>query len=258
VNAHHVDPGEMNEPDHFDDFSLEGRLSGGEVPPALADLFADMRTAYMSIPLLVGAELGPRTFSPRPRIPLLAKVAAATAAVITAATGGLAVAGALPAPLQRAISHIGIGAPPQPSRPHGPHHPSPAAPNRKTLTPTTTQHEPSRTDGTERGAATVPSSAASGGPACHQRPACSSNTPTTIANVTTPTTSDSGDNNGQTNRSGDNTSSSSDNGDQNTSPTTAAATGDGNSQSSDTTIGDQPNNPAPGDNSVNNNSGTGN
>jgi hypothetical protein len=259
----------MDGPDGFDDLSLGGIFAGAgdAVDPGLADLFADMRTAYTSMPLVVGAELGvlvapgptttaavPRTFSSRPRFPLLAKIAAATAAVV-AATGGLAVAGALPASLQRAISHIGIGAPPTPSRPHGPHDRSPAARNGATLTPTTTRNEPPRSDASERDGTAVPRSSATGGHACDQRPTCS-NTPTTIANATTPTTSP-GDNNGQTNQSGDNTPGG-DNGDQNNTPTTATGTGDSNNQRSDTTIGDQQNNRTRGENSADNNSGSGN
>ena len=44
------------------------------------------------------------------RSSIITKLGAATAAAF-AATGGLAVAGALPAPVQNAVSHIGVGKP---------------------------------------------------------------------------------------------------------------------------------------------------
>ena len=119
--------GEMDAPHEFDfdDQAAEALLSGSgrAADPQLADLFDDMRVAYTSQPPAVGAELAavlaqagvtteaapPRRFE-RMRSSLVARAAAAAAAMV-AATGGLAVAHALPAPMQDAASEIGIGAP---------------------------------------------------------------------------------------------------------------------------------------------------
>ena len=118
-----VHDNEMDGPHDFDDVSTEALIegSGHDVDPALADLLGDMRVAYVSTSPAVGAELAaligspvpaaapsPRRFT-RMRPSIIAKIGAAAAAVF-AASGGLAVAGALPAPVQDAISHIGIGA----------------------------------------------------------------------------------------------------------------------------------------------------
>ena len=117
----------MNAPDDFDDAAAEALLSGHgrEVDSRLADLVGDMRVAYTSIPPALGAELSaligaaataPAILSPssrrfeRMRSSIIAKVGVAIAAMF-AATGGLAVANALPAPVQDAASHLGIGAP---------------------------------------------------------------------------------------------------------------------------------------------------
>jgi hypothetical protein len=120
-----VYPNEMNEPQDLDPSAMEALLSGGgrDVSPRLADLIGDMRVAYASILPTASAELSafmgtsapapasglvPRRFE-KMRSSTLAKIGAATAALI-AATGGLAVAHALPGPVQDAVSHLGIGA----------------------------------------------------------------------------------------------------------------------------------------------------
>lgn len=122
-----VSPNEMNAPDDFDDAAAEALLSGQgrEVDSRLSDLVGDMRVAYTSIPPALGVELSalirgaapaPAILSPssrrfeRMRSSIIAKVGVAIAAMC-AATGGLAVANALPAPVQDAASHLGIGAP---------------------------------------------------------------------------------------------------------------------------------------------------
>jgi hypothetical protein len=98
---------------------------GHEHDPELAELLASVRATYTSIPLSAGTELAAilTTTEPataqrsatrrvqRSRSSFIAKVGAATAAIL-AATGGLAVANALPTPIQNAISHLGIGASP--------------------------------------------------------------------------------------------------------------------------------------------------
>jgi hypothetical protein len=113
----------MNEPYELPDAALEAFFAGedGVVDPRLAEFIADVRIAYTSIPPAPEAELLAlmSTTQPVPSPPrslarfcsaMLVKIGAATAAVI-AATGGLAVANALPAPLQDAASNLGIGAP---------------------------------------------------------------------------------------------------------------------------------------------------
>jgi hypothetical protein len=115
---------EMDEPHDFDDDAADAliRGTGADVDPRLAETIGDMRAAYASTPPAVGAALAvligtPGSVAPltarrfeRMRSSIIAKVGAATAAVV-AATGGLAVAGALPAPVQDAVSHIGVGRP---------------------------------------------------------------------------------------------------------------------------------------------------
>ena len=125
MSADDVYPYEMNESHDFDDTEAEILLSGAgqDVDPRLADLLGDLRVAYTSTPLAAAAELSAlmgRTLQPAPvpsrlsrwleraRSSMLARIGAATAAVL-AATGGLAVAHALPAPVQDAVSHLGIG-----------------------------------------------------------------------------------------------------------------------------------------------------
>jgi hypothetical protein len=106
----------------FDDTTAEALLAGAgaDADPRLAETIRDVRAAFGSTLPPVGAELAafvglpepvadlaPRRFE-RKRASLLAKAGAAAAAVV-AVTGGLAVAGALPAPVQDAVSHIGVG-----------------------------------------------------------------------------------------------------------------------------------------------------
>jgi hypothetical protein len=129
-----VHPDEMHTPDDFDDAATHALFagSGREIDPQLADVVADMRMAYVSKPPVVGAELSalmsgsvpapapaspPARRSERMRSSIIAKVGAATAALF-AATGGLAVAHALPAPVQDAVSHVGVGSPAHHSNKH--------------------------------------------------------------------------------------------------------------------------------------------
>jgi len=120
-----VYPGEMDAPHEFDDEAAEALLSGSGrgIDPQIDDLFDDMRVAYASQPPAVGAELAavlaeaevtaeapPARRFERMRSSIVAKAGAAAAAVV-AATGGLAVAHALPDSMQDAASHIGVGAP---------------------------------------------------------------------------------------------------------------------------------------------------
>jgi hypothetical protein len=126
MTDHDVCPNEMNEPQHLDPSAIEPLLSGAghEIAPRLAELIGDMRVAYATILPPASAELSAllgttalvAAASPAPRrlekmrSSLLAKIAGATAALL-AATGGLAVAHALPGPVQNAVSDLGIGAP---------------------------------------------------------------------------------------------------------------------------------------------------
>jgi len=117
-----VDPGEMDTPHDFDDAASEALLGGTAraAEPELSRLMDDVRTAFASHPPVVGTELSAlmagtpaapthsaRRFE-RMRSSIIAKIAAGAAAAM-AATGGLAVAGALPAPVQHALSNVGIG-----------------------------------------------------------------------------------------------------------------------------------------------------
>jgi hypothetical protein len=118
---------EMNAPDDFDDAVTEALLAGHghEHDPGLADVLADLRVAYTQSAPAVGALLSAFLARSAPAVPappprhswferlrssMVAKIGAATTAAV-AATGGLAVANALPAPLQDTMSHLGIGAP---------------------------------------------------------------------------------------------------------------------------------------------------
>jgi hypothetical protein len=109
---------EMNEPYELDDATADALLggAGSAADPALAALLGDVRRAFASPAPPAGAALAaflsggaavielPQHRRPsRMRSILAGKVAAATAAV-AAATGGLAVAGALPAPVQSVLS----------------------------------------------------------------------------------------------------------------------------------------------------------
>jgi uncharacterized membrane protein YgcG len=115
----------MNEPHDFDDAAADALLAGQRqgVSPQLADFVGDVRVAYTSTPA-AGAEIAALMGAPQPlparssatrrsermRSTMLAKIGAATA-VVVAATGGLAAAHALPAPVEEAVSHLGIGTP---------------------------------------------------------------------------------------------------------------------------------------------------
>jgi hypothetical protein len=115
---------EMDDPHDFDDAAADALIggTGADIDPRLAETIGDMRAAYASTPPVAGAALAAWIGTPEPVAPLsarrfermrssiLAKVGAATA-VVVAATSGLAVAGALPAPVQDAVSHIGVGSP---------------------------------------------------------------------------------------------------------------------------------------------------
>jgi hypothetical protein len=88
--------------------------------PALADLLSDVRTVYRSVPPAVSAALAAQfAVGARPNRSTwmrrrLAQLVTATT-VVAAATGGLAVAGALPAPVQNVVSNaaddIGVDVP---------------------------------------------------------------------------------------------------------------------------------------------------
>ena len=124
MNDDDVDPIEMDDSHAFDESASEALLAGGgrAAFPDVADLLDDLRVAYASVPPTVGPELaalmGTAVAAAQPRAPrrferlrssMLARVGAA-AAVVAAATGGLAVAQALPAPVQNLMSHLGVGA----------------------------------------------------------------------------------------------------------------------------------------------------
>ena len=122
MNDAAVPPNKMDGPDDFDDASTEALLTGAghDVDLHLAALLGDLRVVYTSRAPSVGADLGAfigltaglATASSSPRWAhtrsVIAKIGAAVAALV-ATTSGLAVAGALPAPVQDALSHIGIG-----------------------------------------------------------------------------------------------------------------------------------------------------
>jgi hypothetical protein len=123
MSGHGVYRSEMNEPPDLDEATIEALISGtgGEADPALADLISDVRAAYTTVLPPPSAELSalmgvaqPLTASSgvsrfeRMRASTLAKIGAATAALL-AATGGLGIAHALPGPVQDAVSHLGIG-----------------------------------------------------------------------------------------------------------------------------------------------------
>jgi hypothetical protein len=161
-----VYPGEMDTPHEFDDQAADALLSGSGrgTDPQLDDLFDDMRVAYTSQPPAVGAELAavlaeaevtadapPARRFERMRSSIVAKAGAAAAAVI-AATGGLAVAHALPASMQDAASDVGIGAPAHRGHTtHGTLEVRPDDPTTTTIEPTSTTVREGENDGVEQG-----------------------------------------------------------------------------------------------------------
>jgi hypothetical protein len=123
MNGDGVYPGEMDDPHDLDDATADALLSGDlrSASPQLADFVGDVRIAYTSTPAasaeiaaLMGASppVPPPSFISRRfermRSSMLAKIGAG-AAVVVAATGGLAAAHALPASVQDAVSHLAIG-----------------------------------------------------------------------------------------------------------------------------------------------------
>jgi hypothetical protein len=138
----------MDEPYDFDDATIEALINGtgSAIDPDLAAFIADLRIAATSqlptpradLAVLIGYG-GTTTSGASPTTAgwlqsRLAKIAAAAAAVF-AATSGLAVAGALPAPVQHALSDIGIGS----------RSPRPAHQPVTDITPTTTSAPTSTT-----------------------------------------------------------------------------------------------------------------
>jgi hypothetical protein len=104
---------EMEIPFDFSNEAAEALLSGrgAGVDPSVAGLLDELRSTYRPSEPPVGHELSTFFQEPavsgfgRSRVGFAAKVGAAVAAVL-AATGGLAVAGALPGPVQNALSHV--------------------------------------------------------------------------------------------------------------------------------------------------------
>jgi hypothetical protein len=121
----------MNEPPDFDDGAIQALVAGNgrDIDPRVADFIGDLRVAYATLPPTPNPELAALMTAAPPTLPslvgrrlaqlrssTLAKIGAATA-LLVAATGGLGVAHALPAPVQDAIAHLGIGAPPHSNSP---------------------------------------------------------------------------------------------------------------------------------------------
>ena len=203
MSTEDVYPNEMNESHDFDDNATDALFSGGgrNVDPRLADLLGDMRAAYTSTPPAIGAELSALLGATRPtparaflsrkfeqmRASMLAKIGVGAVAVV-AATGGLAAAGTLPAPVKDAVAHLGI------TRPS--HHSS-DSPSAKDSTTTTTNNPTYNHDGVS-GVAHEPSSdgcehdlAVSSASANDSRSG-SCDTTTTSADDTTPATTNDG------------------------------------------------------------------
>jgi hypothetical protein len=144
---------EMETPFDFSNDAAEALLAGrgAGVDPSVAGLLDELRSTYRPSEPTVGHELSTFFQEPavsrfgRSRVGFAAKVAAAVAAVL-AATGGLAVAGALPGPVQNAVSHaasdIGVHVP-------GDDHPSASvlvvSPNETTSTDVPTTVAPPET-----------------------------------------------------------------------------------------------------------------
>jgi hypothetical protein len=101
---------EMDGTFEFDDDAAEALLAGrgAGIDPALADVVGEIRTHFSTATPAIGLELSaffreePQRYV-RSRVGFAAKVAAAVAACL-ATTSGLAVAGALPGPMQHAVS----------------------------------------------------------------------------------------------------------------------------------------------------------
>jgi hypothetical protein len=112
----------MDDPFEFDDAAAEALLAGDGAPVdgRLASFLDEARSAYGTALPAVDLELSAFFRTPVParrsRVRLATKVAAALAAAF-AATGGLAVAGALPPPVQNALSSAAsdIGVPDVPT-----------------------------------------------------------------------------------------------------------------------------------------------
>jgi hypothetical protein len=144
MNPHDVLHNEMHGPDNFDDQTIEELLTGRghDRDPGIAAFVAALRNTHTTTAPALNAELEAliypaATAAPNPspwarRRSLLAKMSAAGAAVI-AATSGLAVAGALPAPVQHVISDLGLSTPT-----HHSARPTEAAPTTTTIDTTTT------------------------------------------------------------------------------------------------------------------------
>jgi hypothetical protein len=123
---------EMNEPTDVDEAAADALLagSGQELDPALAAAVLAIRGLGTSAPPPPSDDLmqlmgtaPKRPNAPRRTRRWQAKIGAA-AAVVIGATGGLATAHALPAPMQDAISRLGIGRPAH-SHPSGSNAPTP-------------------------------------------------------------------------------------------------------------------------------------
>ena len=138
-----VIPDEMDDPVAADDAITEALCSGSgqSVDPELARVLDAVRAAYTTVPTRVGQELADLMAasaavntgatasalgrcSRRRRGSIVARFAVAVA-VLVSATGSLAVAHALPAPMQNAVSQLGIGRPASPSHKKGPGSPAP-------------------------------------------------------------------------------------------------------------------------------------
>jgi hypothetical protein len=126
-----VDGDEMDGMNDMDDATAEALISGlgSDADPVLSDLLGDVRVAYRSqtpamseaLASFVAGQTSPlpaKRRIPKMRSLLTAKVAAVAASIL-AGTGGLAVAGALPGPVQsvmsHAASHVGLNLPAQAS-----------------------------------------------------------------------------------------------------------------------------------------------
>lgn len=128
MSADDVDGSEMNGNHEIDDATAEALIAGldRDADPVLSDLLGDVRTAYSaSAPVMSAALASFIAGAPSPQPParrritrmrslLTTKLAVAVASVV-AGSGGLAVAGALPAPVQSTVSsaasHVGLNLP---------------------------------------------------------------------------------------------------------------------------------------------------